>query len=61
MIQLFNEKEAARQLGLSVKTLQAWRWQRKGPCYRKVGRRVFYAPEDLRAYLDSRRIDPQGM
>jgi len=56
-IQLLNEKEAAHQLGLSTKTLQAWRWHRKGPAYRKLGRRVFYTLEDLHAFVDSRRIE----
>jgi predicted DNA-binding transcriptional regulator AlpA len=53
---LLAEAEAARILGLSVKTLRRWRWAGQGPSFRKLGRAVRYASSDLEAYIaDARR------
>ena len=47
-------KEAAEFLGLNPRTLDNWRSQKRGPRYRRVGRRkVVYLVADLREYLDS--------
>ncbi len=50
---LLGEKDAADRLGLSPRTLQAWRVSGGGPVYRKVGRRVLYAVPDLAAFVDA--------
>jgi len=42
---------AARYLSASPKTLAVWRCQGKGPRYRKVGRLVRYAADDLDAFV----------
>ena len=52
---LLDETRAARILGLSVKTLRRWRWAGKGPSYRKLGRAVRYAPDDIEAYVAAAR------
>jgi predicted DNA-binding transcriptional regulator AlpA len=44
--------EAARFLGLSGRTLEKHRVFGTGPRYRKIGGRVVYALEDLRAWAD---------
>ena len=44
--------EAARYLGLSGRTLEKHRTYGTGPQYRKIGGRVVYALEDLRAWAD---------
>jgi predicted DNA-binding transcriptional regulator AlpA len=44
--------EAARFLSLSYRTLEKHRTYGTGPRYRKVGGRVIYALEDLRAWAD---------
>ena len=47
-------KEAAAFLGLHPRTLDNWRSQKRGPRYRRIGRRkVVYLARDLREYLDS--------
>ena len=47
-------KEAATFLGLHPRTLDNWRSQKRGPRYRRVGRRkVVYLACELREYLDS--------
>lgn len=50
---VFNEKEVAARLGLSVKTLQNWRIAEKGPRYHKIGRSVRYRLGDIIAYEES--------
>jgi hypothetical protein len=44
--------EAARFLSLSARTLEKHRIYGTGPSYRKVGGRVIYAIEDLKAWAD---------
>ena len=50
-----NQTEAGSLLGLSVRTLERFRWDGRGPKYLKLGRRVVYAREDLTAWAESRR------
>lgn len=44
--------EAALFLGLSPRTLEKHRTYGTGPTYRKLGGRVVYALEDLKAWAD---------
>jgi hypothetical protein len=44
--------EAARYLGLSGRTLEKHRTYGTGPIYRKIGGRVVYALDDLKAWAD---------
>ena len=44
--------EAARFLGLSGRTLEKHRTYGTGPAYRKIGGRVVYALDDLKAWAD---------
>ena len=53
-----KEREAAQILGISIKTLQAWRWQSRGPTYVKLGRRIGYLDSDLMAFMDKCRVEP---
>jgi predicted DNA-binding transcriptional regulator AlpA len=56
--------EAAHFLGLSGRTLEKHRTYGTGPAYHKLGGRVVYAIEDLRAWADrgtvSSTSDPSG-
>ena len=45
-------QEAARFLGLSERTLEKHRTYGTGPTYRKLGGRVVYSVDDLRAWAD---------
>ena len=45
-------KEAAEFLSLSARTLEKHRTYGTGPAYRKVGGRVLYSIEELRAWVD---------
>jgi hypothetical protein len=59
MSDLLTETEAATILRLKIKTLQEWRRRKVGPRYYKIGGRVKYALEDLRAYLAQCAVEPQ--
>jgi DNA-binding transcriptional MerR regulator len=55
-----TDVEAAEIMGLAVQTLRNWRQKRKGPPYYKLGRRIVYYEEDLIAYIEKFRIDPEA-
>jgi len=59
-----DEHGAAVILGVAVQTLRNWRHLRRGPAYIKLSPgnrgRVAYLVGDLKAYIDERRIDPEG-
>ena len=62
MNQNLTETQAAEYLSLQNKqTLANWRHMRKGPAYCRVGRRIIYRLEDLDAYLNTHRIDPESV
>ncbi|MEP1910411.1 MAG: helix-turn-helix domain-containing protein [Sulfitobacter pontiacus] len=49
---LLRTKEAARFLGISIRTLEKHRTYGTGPLYRKIGGRVLYALRDLEAWTE---------
>ena len=53
-IRHLNQVELARRWSLSHRTLERWRWQRRGPRYLKVGGRVLYRLDDIEAYEAAR-------
>ena len=52
---LINEHEAARILGLSVKTLRRWRWAGRPPHFLKIGSAVRYDPVELATFIEAAR------
>ena len=51
---LLNEKEAAKLLNLSVKTLQRYRLYGGGPRFIKINKSVRYSVEQIEEYLKHR-------
>lgn len=49
-----TQDEVAEVLRLSPRTLERMRLEGTGPKFRKFGRRVTYASEDLEAWADDR-------
>jgi predicted DNA-binding transcriptional regulator AlpA len=49
-----NQSETARKLRLSERTLERMRVEGRGPRFRKFGRRVVYADDDIDAWADAR-------
>ena len=52
--QLYNEKETAKLLSLSIKTLQRYRYTGGGPIYIKLGKSVRYKESDIEKYVSER-------
>ena len=51
--------EAASYLRVAVKTLTKWRWQGKGPPYRKVaGTRIRYVQSELDDWMEAQSVIP---
>jgi predicted site-specific integrase-resolvase len=55
---LLSDEETATAIGVAQKTLPAWRHLGKGPAYLKVGKRCFYRPSDIKAWLEKQIINP---
>ena len=55
-----NEREAAVMIGVSVKTLQRWRYSRSGPPYIKLKHLVRYPVEDLQSWLDRYKVSARN-
>lgn len=56
MPELFlSNDQAAAYLNISPRTLERWRFEGKGPTFRKFGRRAMYAQRDLSEWAESRR------
>lgn len=52
-MKLLTNNETANLIGLKPNTLEIWRWQGKGPVYRKIGRLVRYVESDVLQWLDA--------
>lgn len=55
--QRLSATEAADWLGLSKSTLDKMRCEGRGPRYLRVGKRCFYRPADLDAYLEAAVVE----
>lgn len=55
-----NRTDLARELTLSVDTLQRWETQRMGPPCVRVGRKVLYRMEAVRDWLREQEARKQG-
>lgn len=53
---LLGERRVAKMLGCSLRTLQRWRTEGKGPPSTKIGRKVFYELNDLQEWIDRGKI-----
>jgi predicted DNA-binding transcriptional regulator AlpA len=51
---LINQKQAARILGLSVRTLERHRIAGTGPRFARLGRLIRYRQNDLTEWVDSK-------
>lgn len=50
---VWSPEELADNLGISSRTLAAWRKARTGPAYIRSGARVYYTSSSLTAWLSS--------
>lgn len=56
--QNLDTASSGRFLGVSGRTLEAWRSQGKGPPYVRLHGRIVYRLRDLEAWLEARVVDP---
>jgi hypothetical protein len=54
---LLTSEVAAARLGLKPGTLAAWRSEKRGPKYFKIGRACLYAPADLDAWIQKQAVE----
>jgi hypothetical protein len=53
--------EAAKIIGADPRTLEAWRYRKKGPPYFAYSlRQVRYRVSDLMAWIEQHRVDPDA-
>ena len=45
-----TQADLAARLNISPRTLERWRWTKKGPAFLKIGGRVVYRLEDVEAF-----------
>ncbi len=58
---LISETDYAEQRGISIRSVQRERAQRVGPPFIKVGRKVYYRPAAIEAWLLSmEQIQPRS-
>lgn len=55
-----NQEEVARRWDISPRTLERWRWLKRGPAYLKVGNHVVYRIEDVEAFEAEQRRTSAG-
>ncbi|MFC1515621.1 helix-turn-helix domain-containing protein [Thermodesulfobacteriota bacterium] len=59
MSPLLKDTQVSERFNMHVQALRNWRHQGRGPAYFKIGSAVRYREEDIIAYLNKRRIDPE--
>lgn len=55
---LLTTADAAPLLFVSPWTLVAWRRERRGPTYHRIGKKILYRRADLTAFIQSGRVQP---
>ncbi|MDQ7835336.1 MAG: helix-turn-helix domain-containing protein [Humidesulfovibrio sp.] len=55
-LEVINETEAARYLGMSVHSLRARRFTGRQPAYIKFGKSVRYLKSDLEVFIETSRV-----
>ena len=53
-----NEFDLAKRWNISERTLQRWRWKKKGPPYLKIGGRVAYRLSDIERWEEENLKQP---
>lgn len=53
---LLNTKTTAEKLNVTEGAMAKWRVAGEGPRFIRVGRRICYDPNDVAAWLDTRRV-----
>lgn len=54
-IKHLNQVQLARRWSLSPRTLERWRWLKKGPPFMRIGGAIRYRIEDVEAFEAAQR------
>lgn len=57
---LLNQTEVSRRWKMSERTLEAWRWHRKGPRFLRIGGRIRYRLEDIEQFESLQERSPSA-
>jgi predicted DNA-binding transcriptional regulator AlpA len=58
---LVSKDEASRILGVGQRTMDKWRYERRGPQWVRIGRLCRYRVSDLYAWIDQQpTFDPEA-
>ena len=57
--QYLTEKQVSESTGLSQKTLSQHRWKSTGLPYSKFGRSIRYKFDDVLAFMEAGRVEPE--
>ena len=49
---MISERQAAEKLGVSAQAVGNWRRKGTGPCFKRVGTRIFYTINALETWLN---------
>lgn len=60
-ITLLTTPKAAEFLSVSICAMNSWRDKGIGPNYARIGKRVYYRPEDLTAFIEDSMIEPKAV
>lgn len=53
---MLTPTQVARYLQVSIRTLEAWRNQKRGPPYYHIGRSVRYSLTEVLAWMEQRKL-----
>jgi excisionase family DNA binding protein len=56
----YNEREAARYLGVSAAVMRLWRVEGRAPRFFRAGKLIRYRRADLDSWIESRLSEPAG-
>ena len=57
--QYLTEKQVSESTGISQKTLSQHRWKSTGLPYSKFGRSIRYKFDDVLAFMEAGRVEPE--
>jgi excisionase family DNA binding protein len=58
MEKLLDKGEVSEMLGVKIRTLDRWVYEKRIPYIRLTGKSVRFVPSDIRAFLEKRMVKP---
>jgi predicted site-specific integrase-resolvase len=52
-----SEHQLAKELGVTIRTLRKWRSLGEAPPVTRLGKRIYYARRQARAWLETRQVE----